>query len=107
MLLAVRRASVSEVAAKLQEAQLIRYSRGVIEVLDRSGLEKTSCTCYGLITHEYERLLRMPRASQAHLSVCQARRRIHLRSRASSSVKTYSWNAAVHCGQASTRRLRA
>ncbi len=45
-MLAVRRTSVSEVAQKLQEARLIRYSRGVIEILDRKGLEQKACECY-------------------------------------------------------------
>ena len=45
-MLAVRRTSVSEVAQKLQDAKLIRYSRGVIEILDRKGLEQKACECY-------------------------------------------------------------
>ena len=45
-MLAVRRTSVSEVAQKLQNAKLIRYSRGVIEILDRKGLEQKACECY-------------------------------------------------------------
>ncbi len=45
-MLAVRRTSVSEVAQKLQSAELIRYSRGVIEILDRKGLEQKACECY-------------------------------------------------------------
>ncbi len=45
-MLAVRRTSVSEVAQKLQSAKLIRYSRGVIEILSHKGLEQKSCECY-------------------------------------------------------------
>jgi CRP-like cAMP-binding protein len=41
-LLAVRRASVTEAACKLRDAGLIRYSRGVITILDREGLQKMS-----------------------------------------------------------------
>jgi hypothetical protein len=63
MMLAVRRASVSEVAGKLQEGGLIRYARGIIEVLDRAGLERASCTCYAMIRDEYKRLLGMRSAS--------------------------------------------
>ena len=48
-MLAVRRTSVSEVAHKLQDAKLIRYSRGVIEIVDRKGLEGTACECYRTI----------------------------------------------------------
>jgi len=57
IMLGVRRASVAEVAGKLQQAGLIRYRRGKIRMLDRKKLEATSCECYGVIRAEYERLL--------------------------------------------------
>jgi len=38
-MLGVRRASVSEVAAKLQKAGLIDYHRGKMKIVDRKGLE--------------------------------------------------------------------
>jgi CRP-like cAMP-binding protein len=53
----VRRAAVSEVAGALQEAGLIRYTRGTIRVLDRAGLEAAACACYGIIRTQYERAL--------------------------------------------------
>lgn len=42
-LLGVRRESVTNVAVKLQQAGVIRYSRGHIAVLDRERLEKHAC----------------------------------------------------------------
>jgi Mn-dependent DtxR family transcriptional regulator len=60
IMLGVRRASVTEVAGKLQAAGLIRYRRGQLRVLDRRGLEATACECYGVIRAEYERLLPYP-----------------------------------------------
>jgi Crp-like helix-turn-helix domain len=42
-MLGVRRTSVTEVAAKIQETGAIHYSRGVIKILDRPALEKMSC----------------------------------------------------------------
>ena len=56
-MLGVRRASVTIVAGTLQQAGLIRYARGDIEVLDRKGLEESSCGCYASARKEYERLL--------------------------------------------------
>ena len=48
-MLGVRRSSVSEAAQELQETGLIRYRRGVIEVLDQPRLERASCECRGLM----------------------------------------------------------
>ena len=56
-MLGVRRQGVTECAAKLQEAGLIRYSRGRITVLDRHGLEARVCECYAVVKGEYDRLI--------------------------------------------------
>lgn len=56
-LLGVRREGVSEAAKRLERQQVIRYSRGHIEVLDRQGLERSTCECYNVIKTEYDRLL--------------------------------------------------
>lgn len=45
-MLGVRRTSVTEVAGKMQSEGVITYSRGVIRILDRAGLERLSCECY-------------------------------------------------------------
>jgi CRP-like cAMP-binding protein len=45
-MLGVRRTSVTEVASKLQAAGVISYSRGVIKIIDRAGLEAAACECY-------------------------------------------------------------
>jgi hypothetical protein len=42
----VRRTSVTEVASKVQAAGAISYSRGMIKILDRPALMRTSCECY-------------------------------------------------------------
>lgn len=56
-MLGVRRESVTEAAGHLQDAGLIRYHRGHITVLDRTGLERRTCECYAVVKREYDRLL--------------------------------------------------
>ena len=53
----VRREGVTEAAGHLQEAGLIQYSRGHINVLDRAKLEKRVCECYAVVKKEFNRLL--------------------------------------------------
>ena len=56
-MLGVRREGVTEAAHRLQDAGLIRYARGRINVLDRPGLERRTCECYAVVKKEYDRLL--------------------------------------------------
>ena len=56
-MLGVRRQGVTESAGKLEREGLIRYSRGLITVLDRAGLERRACECYAVVKTETERLL--------------------------------------------------
>lgn len=56
-LLGVRREGVTEAARKLQDDGMIRYSRGLIQILDRASLLNRSCECYAVVKREYERLL--------------------------------------------------
>ncbi len=56
-MLGVRREGVTETAGHLQRANLIRYHRGHIVILDRHGLEQRTCECYGVVRREYDRLL--------------------------------------------------
>jgi len=56
-MLGVRREGVTEAAADLQRAGLIRYRRGHITVMDRKGLEQRTCECYAVVRREYDRLL--------------------------------------------------
>jgi CRP-like cAMP-binding protein len=64
-MLGVQRSTVSVVTRALQTAGLIRQSRGGITVIDRAGLEETTCECYGKIRRLYQRLLPGPDAAQA------------------------------------------
>ena len=55
-MLGVRRAGVTEVMSSLQQAGIVRYSRGVITILKRRRLEAISCECYRSVSDEFARL---------------------------------------------------
>lgn len=55
-MLGVRRASVSLVAT-MQRVELVNYSRGRMNILDRKGLETIACECYEFVKEEFEGLL--------------------------------------------------
>jgi CRP-like cAMP-binding protein len=56
-MLGANRATVSLTAATIQQAGYIRYTRGKLTILDREGLEDTSCDCYGIVKKRYETIL--------------------------------------------------
>jgi CRP-like cAMP-binding protein len=56
-MLGVQRTTVTAVAQSLQEKNLIRYRRGVVDILDRRGLQASACECYGTVRRTYDRLI--------------------------------------------------
>jgi hypothetical protein len=56
-MLGVRREGITQAAGNLQRAGVIRYRRGHIGVLERSGLESRVCECYAVVNTELKRLL--------------------------------------------------
>ena len=56
-MLGVRRTTVTLVAQSLQDAGLLRYRRGRIEILDRTMLEERACECYGVVRRTIEQYL--------------------------------------------------
>lgn len=49
-MLGVRNQAVSRVAMLLQRTSAIKYSRGVVTILDRAALEHRACACYGAMS---------------------------------------------------------
>ncbi len=56
-MLGVRRVGISNAAGVFQEQQLIYYSRGLITILDRPGLENAACGCYQIGQDLYDGIL--------------------------------------------------
>ena len=56
-MLGVRRTSVSLVAHTLQQAGMIKYARGRIQITNLEGLRETACECYGTVNSNYRALL--------------------------------------------------
>jgi CRP-like cAMP-binding protein len=55
-MLGVRREGVSGASRALQQLGIISYRRGHISVLDRRGLERAACECYGETRADFARL---------------------------------------------------
>ena len=54
------RRSVTIAAQSMQNAGLISYHRGTIQVVDRPGLEKASCECYAIVKERFDAFLSPP-----------------------------------------------
>ena len=66
-LLGVRRSSLSVVANRFRQQNLISYSRGRIVIQNYAALKKVACECNHLISQEYFRLLNSSQSIAAKL----------------------------------------
>jgi hypothetical protein len=48
---------VSDTASRLQAEGLIRYSRGMITITNRKGLERRTCPCYAIVKAEFDAMM--------------------------------------------------
>jgi CRP-like cAMP-binding protein len=62
-MIGVRRSSVSLAAGSLQQAGLIRYRRGHIQIVDIERLKQSSCECYKAVRDHYDRFVNVVAAS--------------------------------------------
>ena len=56
-MLGVRRAGVTVAMRSLQDAGMVDYTRGWVEIVDRTALEGASCECYAVVRGHFDRLL--------------------------------------------------
>src|SRR5882757_1833477 len=59
-ILGANRKSVTLAAQSMQIAGLIKYRRGMMQVLDRPGLENASCECYAIVRERFDAFLTPP-----------------------------------------------
>lgn len=91
-LLGVRRESITVEAHKLQQAGVVRYSRGHIRVLDRLALERRACQCYAVVKKVCDRLAPKAVVMPAYVDAIQA----HTFSAAQSDgLALFSWMRAL------------
>ena len=60
MMLGVHRPTVSTAANMLQQAGLIKYSRGQMQILDADGLRNGSCECLEIMERQFEKIFEHP-----------------------------------------------
>ena len=56
-MLGSERSGVTLAAITLQEAGVIDYRRGKITIVDREGLIRAACECYGIIKNTFDHFL--------------------------------------------------
>jgi CRP-like cAMP-binding protein len=59
-ILGANRKSVTLAAQAMQNAGLISYRRGTIQVMNRQGLEQASCECYAIVKERFDAFLKPP-----------------------------------------------
>jgi len=43
-----------QTAQRIQAQNLTRYSRGIVTITDRQGLERLACGCYRIVRDEFD-----------------------------------------------------
>jgi CRP-like cAMP-binding protein len=66
-MLGAPRTGVTMAAGVLQKSGLLSYSRGRITILNRPGLESTSCECYNIIRESFDHFLDAEEGNVDHM----------------------------------------
>lgn len=72
-MLGVRRESVTDAAGRMKHLGLIECRRGRMRVVDRPGIEKRCCECYGVVRKEVGRLLPYTASMWSHSPIPRPR----------------------------------
>lgn len=91
-LMGVRRESVTSAVGRLQDAGIVRLSRGQVEVLDKKRLEAMACECHAVVRDEYERLLPLGTRSRVEPAVTSFTRTV-----SAPTVDPYPRTTAARC----------
>ena len=59
-MLGANRTTITQAAGSLQNAGLISYRRGTMQIEDRAGLETACCECYAIVKERFEEFLKPP-----------------------------------------------
>jgi DNA-binding transcriptional MocR family regulator len=59
-ILGANRTSITIAAQSLQNRGLISYRRGLMQILDRAGMERASCECYAVVKARFDAFLTPP-----------------------------------------------
>lgn len=59
-MMSANRTSVTLAAQSLQNQGLISYRRGMMQILDRAGLEAVTCECYAMVKSRFDAFLSPP-----------------------------------------------
>ncbi|TRW14779.1 Crp/Fnr family transcriptional regulator [Glacieibacterium frigidum] len=64
-MMGANRTSVTQAAQSLQNKGLIAYRRGLMQVVDRAGLEAAACECYAIVRTRFDAFLTPPSSAAA------------------------------------------
>jgi CRP-like cAMP-binding protein len=56
-MLGVQRTSIGMIAASMQSAGIIRYSRGKVEIVNFERLKNSACECYRIVKEEHQKFI--------------------------------------------------